>query len=103
MGSPTMTAINIEQTGNKEARLNLRVTSREKRLLERAAEVSHATASQFILQAALRSAEDVLGAETRFVLEPAQWREFTAMLDRPAHVIPALSRAASKPRLFREP
>lgn len=102
MGSPVVTTRSDAQTGNKEQRLNLRVTATEKRLLERAAQASHTTATQFILQAALRSAEDALATETRFALDPDQWSAFTAMLDRPAHVIPALARAASKPSPFSE-
>ena len=100
MGNPAMVTRDDKHTGNREERLNLRVTAREKRLLERAAEASHATSTQFILQAALRSAEDVLAEETRFALEPEQWSAFAAMLDRPARAIPALTEAASKPSPF---
>lgn len=98
----TAVSTRSEQTGNKEERLNLRVTSSEKRLLERAARAAHASTTHFILQAALRSAEDALAAETRFALSPERWSEFTASLERPARVIPALAEAASKPSPFRE-
>ena len=91
-----------EQTPTRDERLNLRATAAEKRLLERAAIASHMSSTQFILQAALRSAEDVMVDETRFVLEPEEWSEFAAMLERPARSIPALAAAASKPRRFRE-
>ena len=91
-----------EQTPARDERLNLRATAAEKRLLERAAIASHMSSTQFILQAALRSAEDVMADETRFALEPEEWSEFAAMLERPARSIPALAAAASKPRRFRE-
>ena len=91
-----------EQPPTRDERLNLRATAAEKRLLERAAIASHMSSTQFILQAALRSAEDVMADETRFVLEPEAWSEFAAMLERPARSIPALAAAASKPRRFRE-
>jgi len=102
MGRIAMSARGNTAAANKDERLNLRVSVAEKRLLERAAQVSHATATQFILQAALRSAEHILAHETRFVLAPEQWAEFTAMLDRPARVIPALRQAAFKPSPFSE-
>lgn len=86
----------------RDERLNLRATAEEKRLLERAAVASHMSSTQFILQAALRSAEDVMAQETRFVLEPEEWTAFTAMLERPARSIPVLAAAAAKPRRFRE-
>lgn len=101
MGNPAMATRDDKRTGNREERLNLRVTAHEKRLLERAAEASHATSTQFILQAALRSAEEVLAEETRFVLDPEQWSAFTALLDRPTCAIPALTDAASRPSPFK--
>ncbi len=101
MGSSTMSTRGSDQSGTKDERLNLRVTAQEKRLLERAAQATHASATQFILRSALISAEDVLAAETRFALPAEQWGEFTALLDRPARVVPALARAASKPSPFR--
>lgn len=86
----------------KGSRLNIRATEDEKRLLERAAEMTHVTASQFVMRAALRSAEEVLGDRTRFLLPPQQWEDFARSLDRPAQVISALQRAASKPSPFSE-
>jgi len=102
MGSATVTTRSSEQKTNKGQRLNLRVSAAEKHLLERAAQASHATATQFILQAALRSAEGILAEETRSVLSPEKWSEFTTLLERPARVIPALAEAAAKPSPFRE-
>lgn len=74
----------------------------EKGLVEEAARATHVTSSQFVLQAALRSAEEVLAGRTRFVLSPAKWDEFVALHDRPAREIPTLKKAAAKPRPFRE-
>jgi uncharacterized protein (DUF1778 family) len=82
-------------------RLNIRVSPDQKRLLESAARISHTTASQFILRAALSSAEEVTADQTGFVLSDEQWTEFCAILDRPACEIPALVDAAAKPRRFR--
>jgi uncharacterized protein (DUF1778 family) len=86
----------------KDRRLNLRVSAEAKSLVEQAARATHMTASAFVLQAALRSAQDVLADQTRFVLDPERWAEFTAMMDRPAREIGALKQAAARPSPFSE-
>ncbi len=86
----------------KAERFNIRATRPEKALVEEAARASHMTSSQFVMQAALRQAEEVLADQTRFALPAARWEEFTALLDRPARVLPALRKAASKPSPFGE-
>jgi len=83
--------------------LNIRVTAAEKALVERAARASRTSASRFVVEAAVKSAADVLADQTRFALPAEQWAAFTAMLDRPAHVVPALGDAASRRSPFREP
>ncbi len=86
----------------KDQRLNIRASAEVKRLVEEAARATHMTASAFVLQAALRSAQDVLADQTRFILAPDQWSAFTAVLNRPAREIGALGQAASKPSPFSE-
>lgn len=66
----------------------------------RAAELAHMTTSQFVLQAAMRSAEELIANQTRFTLPSAQWDAFVAALDRPEREIPALKNAAEKPSPF---
>lgn len=85
---------------NRDRRLNIRASAAEKTVLEQAAAASHIGVSQFMLQAALRSAEEVLADQTRFVVSAGAWAEFTALLDRPARVIPALREAVGKPSPF---
>jgi uncharacterized protein (DUF1778 family) len=97
-----MNPIAAQARTNKSSRLNIRATDEEKRLLEQAADMAHVTASQFVMQAALQSAESVLGDRTRFSLPPQQWDEFARLLDRPARELPALKRAAAKPSPFSE-
>jgi len=55
-----------------------------------------------VLDAALRSAEEVLAEHTRFVLPHDRWAELVALLDRPARTIPALAQAAAKRSPFGE-
>lgn len=86
--------------GKRCDRFSIRTTSREKALVEQAAEVTRMNTSQFVLQAAVRSAEEVLADQTRFVLSPEKWEAFVEALDRPAREIPALKRAVAKPSPF---
>ncbi len=86
----------------KDKTLNIRVTEPEKKLVEQAASLSHMGMSQFMLQATLRAAEEVLADQTRFVLPAEEWERFVALLDRPARVLPGLREAASRPSPFDE-
>ena len=87
--------------GLKDQRLNIRVSQAEKAVVEEAASLTHMGVSQFMLQAALQSAEEVLADQSRFVLPADRWHDFVALLERPARVVPALAEAASKPTPFR--
>ncbi len=80
----------------KDKSLNIRVTEDEKAVVEQAASLSHMPLSQFMLQATLRAAEEVLADQTRFVVPADKWDEFVARLDRPARVLPGLREAASR-------
>jgi uncharacterized protein (DUF1778 family) len=86
----------------KTERFAIRTTSAEKALVERAARLSNVNSSQFVLQAALRKAEQIVADQTRFTLPPDRWNEFVAALDRPPHPNPRLKKAAAKPSAFGE-
>lgn len=92
----------MAEVTKKSERLNIRARGEEKEFVERAARASRVSTSQFVMQAALRSAEDVLSEQTRFVLPPDAWGAFVAELDRPAREISELKAAASKPSPFSE-
>jgi uncharacterized protein (DUF1778 family) len=96
-----MPSASARATKMKEQRFNIRATTDEKSLVEEAARATRMTSSQFVLQAALRSAEEVLADKSRFVLSEEQWGRFTTLLDRPAREIGALKKASSKPSPFR--
>lgn len=97
-----MNPVETTTATTKDERFNIRAKREEKALVEQAAAASHMTMSQFVMQAALRSAEEVLADRTRFFLPPEEWDTFVAALDRPARVITELERAASKPSPFNE-
>ena len=63
--------------------LNLRITAAERGLIDRAAKSSGKTRTDFILNATRRAAEEELLARTIFVVTPAIYTKFLAMLDAP--------------------
>ena len=63
--------------------LNLRSPAAERGLIDRAAQASGKTRTDFILSAARRAAEEELLDRTIFVVSPSTYAKFLAMLDAP--------------------
>ena len=74
----------------KEARLSIRASNPEKKILAQAARARHMNTSQFVLQASLDAAQAVLLDQSEFRLPAKQWQAFCKSLDAPAKSIPAL-------------
>lgn len=72
--------------------INLRIPEEEKALIDLAAQVCGKNRTSFILEKALRSAEEILLDRTQFSLAPEQWANFVAALDAPVHANPALKK-----------
>lgn len=73
-------------TSTKPARretLNLRIPAQERSLIDRAAQSSGKTRTDFILSAARRAAEETLLDQTLFLVSQATYAKFAAMLDAP--------------------
>lgn len=84
------------------ANLHLRITPRNKRLLQQAATVTHAsTLTEYVVSSALRQAEQDLLERRTFVLKERDWDTFNRLLDRPAQVVPALKKLAKAGDVFR--
>lgn len=73
-------------------KLDLRLTPDAKQRLFAAAEASHRSVSEFVLQSALERAEETLADRRTVLLTAEQWMAFQAMLDAPPRVIPELKR-----------
>ena len=74
------------KTRTKRARresLNLRIPAAERGLIDRAAKSSRQTQTDFILGAARRAVEEELLERTVFVVSPAAYPKFIALLDAP--------------------
>lgn len=75
-----------------DARLDLRLGTHDKALLEQAARLRGLRLSAFVRGAALREARDVLAAEA-VMLSPEQSQRFIRALNRPLDLNPRLSGA----------
>ncbi len=67
----------------RSATVNIRIEPRQRDLIDRAAAVLGKSRSAFMLDAAARSAEDLLMDRTLFALDADQWKTFNQALDAP--------------------
>ena len=70
-----------EQRISKDARLNLRLTPQQERLIREAALASGRSVSDFVLGTTTVEAERVLADRRSFLLDGDQWRRFNELLD----------------------
>ena len=67
----------------KEDRLELRLESERRQLLDRAAQSVGVSTSAFVLEHATLAAQQTLADRTVFVVSDEDWDAFVALLDRP--------------------
>lgn len=70
-------------TAIRSARLGLRATPQQEAVLRRAAEVSHKSMTDFILDTACQAAEQVLLDQRLFLVDDSQAQALLDLLDRP--------------------
>ena len=73
----------VNPTRGRDRTINMRVLPRVRELIDRAAEVSNKTRSDFMLDAARREAETVLLDRRLFLVDEAAYRKFVDLLDAP--------------------
>jgi uncharacterized protein (DUF1778 family) len=81
-------------------KIDLRLTAQAKRVLQSAAEASHKTLSDFVLESALARADSVLAERQVFRLDAKRWKAFMAALDAPPKARPRLARLLSEPSVL---
>ncbi len=74
----------------RTARLGLRTTPQQEAVLRRAAEVSHKSMTDFILDSACQAAEQTLLDQRLFLVSGSQSRTLLKLLDRPEQDNPGL-------------
>ena len=82
-GQNIKTAVAMPTKRAPRETLNLRIPAAERGLIDRVAQSSGKTRTDFILSAARRAAEEELLDRTIFVVSPATYSKFLAMLDAP--------------------
>lgn len=84
----------------RSEKLDLRLSSSDKRTLEAAAAASSRSVSDFVRESALSRADEMLADRRTFVLSKAKWSEFQAALDAPTHPLPRMQRLLTEPGFF---
>jgi uncharacterized protein (DUF1778 family) len=88
-----MTAV----SGKHRQTLNIRIKPAERGLIDRAAELTGKTRTDFILEATRRAAEEALLDRTLFIVSPKAHAEFLARLDAPPRRNSRLQRSLQTP------
>ena len=84
----------------RSEKLDLRLSSTDKRILEAAASVSNRSVSEFVRDSALSRAHEVLADRRTFLLSQSKWAEFQAALDAPTRDNPRIQRLLTEPGFF---
>ena len=71
------------RTDRKDTTINVRLPARTRDLIDFAASASGKTRTEFILESARKSAEEVLLDQSLFALDAKQYSAFLAALDKP--------------------
>jgi uncharacterized protein (DUF1778 family) len=85
---------------NRTEKLDLRLTSAAKQILQTAAAASARSVSEFVLESALARAEETLPDRRRFGLDAERWAAFQAALDAPPSPLPRLAKLLGEPSVF---
>jgi uncharacterized protein (DUF1778 family) len=89
----------IHMRMNRTEKIDLRLTAQAKRALLSAAEATHKTLSDFVLESALARADSVLAERQVFRLDAERWTAFLAALDAPPKARPRLARLLNEPSI----
>ena len=84
----------------RREKLDLRLSSADKRTLEAAASLSNGSVSEFVRESAVSRAHEMLADRRMFVLSQSKWDEFQAALDAPTRHNPRIQRLLTEPGFF---
>jgi len=87
----------------RSSRLGLRATPEQETVLRRAAEVTHKSLTDFILDAACQTAGQVLLDQRLFMVSGGQYQVLLDMFDRPESENPGLARLWSRRPVWNKP
>lgn len=84
----------------RSEKLDLRLTPQVKRTLQSAAEASHKSVSEFVVESALARAEEALLDRRQIFVSAEVYDKFVTMLDAPPRDHPRLRRLLTEPSVF---
>jgi uncharacterized protein (DUF1778 family) len=85
---------------NRTERREMRLTAQATRALQSAAEATHKTLSDFVLESALARADSVPAERQVFRVDAERWSTFLAALDAPPKPRPRLARLVNEPSVL---
>lgn len=85
---------------SKSERIDVRATPPVKQLLQEAARAAHKNVSEFLLDAGILAANQMLADRRRFELSAEQWEAFQSALDQPVTPRPKLKKLLGEPGLL---
>lgn len=91
-----MTTVTSSSAITRSARLGLRATPEQEKVLRRAAEVSHKSLTDFILDSACLAAQQTLLDQRLFIVSGSQYQAFLDLLDQPEQPNPGLQELFSR-------
>ncbi|MDE3074480.1 MAG: DUF1778 domain-containing protein [Chloroflexota bacterium] len=83
-----------------KGRLDLRVDEQREDLIRRAAQSKGRTITDFVLDAAVAEAQQVLTDRRHFAIDDDAWQRFLAALERPASEKPRLRALLERPSIL---
>jgi uncharacterized protein (DUF1778 family) len=84
----------------RDEKLDLRLTTRDKRVLQEAAALERRSVTEFVLHSALTRAEEALADRRVFRVDAETYDRFLAALDAPPRDHPRLKRLLTEPSIF---
>lgn len=84
----------------KNKRIDLRIDDDQKEFLMYVASFRRKKLSAFLLESAMKEAEELMANRNHFQLPESQWKAFCTALDRPAREIPKLKKLFQGQNIF---
>ncbi|MBS1813408.1 MAG: DUF1778 domain-containing protein [Acidobacteria bacterium] len=87
-------------TTRRTEKLDLRISRLSKTKLQTAASISHRSMSEFVVESALRRADEVLADRQTFALAPDRYKAFMNALDAPVRPLSRMKKLLREPGFF---
>lgn len=84
----------------KSSRLSIRASEHKKTVIARAARIRNTTLSEFIVENAYQTAQEVIAEQAQFTLNKKEWKAFCEALDAPPKDVPAIRKLLITPSVF---